>query len=268
MSVNLIGLSGKAGSGKDTVARMIQYALSPAMQVTCRMEEFLKLGGAHALGGGSSPVAWETRQFAGKLKQIASLLTGIPQHRFEDQEFKKSELPEAWSAWRVVTYRDGERQVSEASYEEQDSAETHALVLQHKYRKHASDQKVRVEAELLPMTARQLLQKIGTDCLRDNLHNQVWINALFADFNLVPQAGFPKWIVTDLRFPNEVAALEERGGIPLRIVRPGHHLTGEHPSETALDEHPFSYYILNNGTLHDLYEEVQRFLRKIELLND
>ena len=32
---------------------------------------------------------WEIKKFAGKLKQIASLLTGIPIEKFEDQEFKK-----------------------------------------------------------------------------------------------------------------------------------------------------------------------------------
>jgi hypothetical protein len=268
MSVNLIGLSGKMGCGKDTVARMIQYALSPPMQANCRLEKFLQLASVQSLGGPGSPVTWETRQFAGKLKQIASLLTGIPTDRFEDQEFKKTDLPDEWSAWRVVTHTDAGRQVSESSYPDQESAELHAVVLQYKYRGTGT----RVEAERVPMTVRTLLQKIGTDCLRDNLHSQVWINAMFADWRGSGRSAElarelqQQWIITDMRFPNEVDALEQHGGIPLRILRPGHHLTGEHPSETALDNHPFTHYIVNKGSLHDLYEEVERFLCKIKLL--
>lgn len=36
------------------------------------------------------------KKFAYKLKQIASILTGIPAHEFEDQEFKSSMLGEEW----------------------------------------------------------------------------------------------------------------------------------------------------------------------------
>jgi dephospho-CoA kinase len=66
---NLIGISGKIGSGKDTVAAIIQE-LYPQ---------------------------YEVKKFAGKLKDIASILTGIPVEKFEDQEFKKTDLGKEWS---------------------------------------------------------------------------------------------------------------------------------------------------------------------------
>lgn len=67
----IIGVNGYALSGKDTVGQLIQQ-LDP---------------------DGS----WEIKKFAGKLKTIASILTGIPTAMFENQEFKKKELPEMWS---------------------------------------------------------------------------------------------------------------------------------------------------------------------------
>lgn len=65
----IIALSGYAKSGKDTVAEMIQEIY---------------------------PDKWEVKKFSGKLKLIASILTGIPEHMFEDQDFKTSILGEEW----------------------------------------------------------------------------------------------------------------------------------------------------------------------------
>lgn len=65
----IIGLSSYATGGKDTVARFIQEL---------------------------QPEKWEVKKFSGKLKEIASILTGIPEHMFEDQDFKTSILGEEW----------------------------------------------------------------------------------------------------------------------------------------------------------------------------
>ena len=190
---NLIGISGKIGSGKDTVAAIIQE-LYPQ---------------------------YEVKKFAGKLKDIASILTGIPVEKFEDQEFKKTDLGKEWSyAYPDQYYDDG-------------------------------------ESVMVCMSVRQLLQKLGTDALRDNLHENVWVNALMADYN-----KDSNWIVTDCRFPNEAKIIEEKGGILLRVERSTCNL-GIHPSETALDDFPFEHVIFNNGSMDDLRNEVKKFLESI-----
>lgn len=190
---NLIGISGKIGSGKDTVAAIIQE-LYPQ---------------------------YEVKKFAGKLKDIASILTGIPVEKFEDQEFKKTDLGKEWSyVYPDQYYDDG-------------------------------------ESVMVCMSVRQLLQKLGTDALRDNLHENVWVNALMADFT-----KDSNWIVTDCRFPNEAKIIEEKGGILLRVERSTCNL-GTHPSETALDNFPFEHVIFNNGSMDDLRNEVKKFLESI-----
>lgn len=69
MNKNLLGISGKIGSGKDTFFEILKE----------------KTGGIY-----------ENKKFAAKLKIIASLLTNMSVENFEDQEFKKTFLSEEW----------------------------------------------------------------------------------------------------------------------------------------------------------------------------
>jgi hypothetical protein len=122
------------------------------------------------------------------------------------------------------------------------------------------------------MTYREFLQKLGTEAMRDGLHTNVWVNALFADytpthyligaFDTKLTDGdpiYPNWIITDMRFPNEMEAVESRKGVTIKVVRPGTSV-GTHPSETALDDAYFDHVISNNGTIQDLVEKVRQIL--------
>jgi len=188
---SLIGISGKIGSGKDTAAEIIQHLTNPM-----KLDMF----------------PYEVKKFAGKLKTIASILTGIPVEKFEDQEFKKQYLGEDWN-YQIDKFN-----------------------------------------PIQKMTVRELLQKLGTDALRDGLHTNVWVNALLADYN-----ENSNWLVTDTRFPNEAKAIKDLGGVVLRIERSTCQL-GTHPSETALDDYTFDYVIHNNGSKEDLEKELVKFL--------
>lgn len=116
------------------------------------------------------------------------------------------------------------------------------------------------------MTVRLLLQIVGTECMRDTLHSDVWVNALMNEFNNYKgEPGSwdcPHWLITDVRFPNEANAIKERGGIMIRINRTSI-VQGEHPSETALDHYPFDHYIDNNGSIDDLKTTSIAFYNKV-----
>jgi hypothetical protein len=203
--IHLIGISGKLGSGKDTVARLIN-------EIT-----------------GNS---YEVKRFAGKLKLIASLLTGIPVERFEDQDFKNIELGQQWNTFSTRPSVGGTPVLPKYNH----------------------------EPFVKPMTVRELLQKLGTNAVRDNLHVDAWVNALFADFK---ENAF--WIVPDTRFPNEFNAIKTHSGVVIRVNRgPG---TDPHPSETALDYHDFDYVIDNSGTLEELRAQVLKMLAHFNIVN-
>jgi hypothetical protein len=194
----IISVTGKIGSGKDTIADII-------MQCTPYHN-------------------WEVKKFAGKLKDIAEILSGVPKINFEDQEFKKQDMDPEWG----MTYRD-------------------------------------------------LLQRLGTEAMRNGLHKNVWVNALFADYKSGPlfpdvpaelHAQLPNWLITDTRFPNELEAVKDLNGIAIKVVREtGNTIGTTHASETALDDYTeWDYVVDNNGSFEELKTQIFSILEKEYLL--
>jgi hypothetical protein len=237
----IISVSGYAGSGKDTVGKIIQL-LNCYNTGSITFEETIE-DHVHHQWWIEAQSGWAIKKWAGKLKTIASLLTGIPVEKFEDQEFKKTNLgPE----WNVLKMKPGKRQ--DGIFPK------------------------KVDMESVPMTIRDFLQKLGTDGLREGLHTNTWVNALMADYNCVPADRAPNgwdcsnWIITDTRFPNEANAVKNANGITIRVGRPGITAVNAHPSETALDHWMFDYTIINDGDISKLTKDVKQILLKEGLL--
>lgn len=101
----------------------------------------------------------------------------------------------------------------------------------------------------IEMSVREFLQRLG-NAVRDTIHPDFWINALFNTYN-------DDIIIADVRYPNEVQAIKDRGGKLIRIERPGAG-AGNHISETALDNYTGWDIIIDNvGTLEDLFNVVK-----------
>ena len=231
----IIGINGYSGSGKDTVGIIIQY-LNCLNVGGNPIEEVCKNYEDHEewLYEQSN---WEIRKFAGKLKDIASHLTGIDIEDFEDQEFKKTNLGREW--WTVDYVK---------RYKEENPTEDSIPV--------------EITEVMKPMTVRDFLQKLGTDGLRTGLHPNVWVNALMVDY-IEDESN---WIITDTRFENEAIAIKNKGGIIIRIDRPGVKPINNHPSETGLDHWNFDYKIQNLDDIFALKQTVQQILKHANLL--
>jgi len=237
--MSLIGFSGYAKVGKNTTATILQFIKANGDKH--RLSELLNDDYESNKWWLEEQSEWEQKGFGDKLKEVASLLTGHPLEKFAQQEFKASTLGPEWN-------QSG-----------------------------------------MPITVREFLQKLGTDCLRDNLHSNAWVNALMADYkdayqsengliqeqygkhnvSIVPNPVlwneyYPNWAITDVRFPNEAKAIKDKGGIIVRIERPGFGPVNDHFSETALDNYQFDYTINNDGDFEKLYESIKTFLKEIE----
>ena len=66
------------------------------------------------------------------------------------------------------------------------------------------------------MSAREILQKMGTEVGR-SVHPDVWIRYVMRQIEKAPDAI---WVISDVRFENEAAAVRDAGGIIVRIERP------------------------------------------------
>jgi hypothetical protein len=281
----IIGISGKMQSGKDTVGKILQYLIdNNEYGHICEFKEY-----------DLSKSNWQIKKFAGKVKEICSILTGCTKEQLEDETFKNSKLLNEWIRYG---YADGFKRIHK------DGVKTTVMI-------NKQCDKERYESELKAnwqttykhhITYRELIQYVGTDLFRNKFHNDTWVNALFADYKPIKfyhgesvekgiydvteedelQAEiypeYPNWIITDVRFPNELEAIKDREGITIRINRNMlGNLTSKgkfnykipndnHESETALDNTEFDYTIDNNGTIDDLIIKVKEILIKEKII--
>ena len=230
---NLIGISGKISSGKDLAGKIL-----------------------NDLSGD----IFENKKFADKLKEIVCLLIGCTREQLEDREFKEKELGEEWWYYKfddimlpISDRRLFIQTVNSIVFSPLDKAE--------------------VDTYIVKLTPRKLLQLLGTEAGRQIIHPDIWVNALMSGYKKVMRTNankqpdlfnYPNWIITDVRFPNEIKAIKDRGGIVIRVNRPlerlgnsklpklKHTSVTKHPSETALDDYDFDHIIENNGSIEDL----------------
>ena len=81
-----------------------------------------------------------------------------------------------------------------------------------------------------PMSAREVMQYVGTNIFRKMQHN-VWADATI---RRIQDEKLPLSLIADCRFPNEVEAIKNAGGLVVKLNRNLYDST--HESETALDE--------------------------------
>ncbi len=195
----IIGINGYAGSGKDTVGEII------------RMQQ--------------PKENWEIKKFAGKLKEVASIILGIPKTMFEDQEFKKKNLPQMWSDHGLpMTVRDFLQRLGTDALRQGLHPNTWVNALMMEYKEVCFAGKDSEGADLF---------------------------------------SYPNWVITDCRFPNEAIAIKNAGGIIIKVNRPGVTAVNAHPSEVELDHWHFDYVIENDEGISELKHQVRDILKQV-----
>lgn len=113
---------------------------------------------------------------------------------------------------------------------------------------------------------RLLLQAWGTEYRRNLCSPTYWIDRTrdviqqYADGDAIV-------VLTDVRFPNEAALIQELGGTTVRVYRPGFDTSDdEHSSETALDDFKADAVIWNPGGLSELENRVDNYITRHGLL--
>ena len=97
------------------------------------------------------------------------------------------------------------------------------------------------------MTAREVMQYVGTDVFR-KIQNNVWAGATIKKIHLEKS---DLAIIADCRFPNEVDAIKNDGGLVVKLNRNPYN--SNHASEAALDASQYDSsnfdLVIDNGDL-------------------
>jgi len=231
----IIALTGNIGCGKDTVSKMIQYYFA------CKNLGFKN----------SNPSI--------DIEVIGTLLDGEKNFKIFNIKGNKDCLinAEEESGWQIKKFAYKLKQIAAilvgCDAEDFESQEFKDRVLPEQFQLIGtgsfSDEK---------RTYMWLLQTLGTEAIRNNIHKDVWINALFADYKKA-ENDFPNWIISDLRFLNESKAIKDRKGIIIRIERDK--IKETHISETELSKIQSDYTIYNYTTIENLYSMVCEMLK-------
>ena len=121
------------------------------------------------------------------------------------------------------------------------------------------------------MTVREMLIRVG-EGMRNVVHPDIWVNFLFEKYKTRRRKNeeeeyndvYPDWLITDVRYPNEVTRIQESGGIVIRVVSPNERII-DSPSETSLDGWPFKFVVTNDGDLAHLESQIEKILQEINL---
>ena len=137
------------------------------------------------------------------------------------------------------------------------------------------------------LTPRWVLQQWGTEVARKAFHDEIWVASVENKLLNIKE----DIVITDCRFPNEIAAVKNAGGITMRTHRGpepewipeaqaytrklgegadkkdyiGHQLVleldfGVHASEYSSVGLEYDYHLDNNGTIDSLHKQLESII--------
>jgi len=128
---------------------------------------------------------------------------------------------------------------------------------------------------------RRLLQIRGTEEGRDKYGKDIWIRTLQTWIKLYHDRGVERFIITDVRFPNEAEWIHQLGGYTFRVNAPKrnekalkeesdgdqkkYESISKHASEVGLDNYQNFSYILNNdyGEEDKITVEIDQIINRL-----
>lgn len=104
---------------------------------------------------------------------------------------------------------------------------------------------------------RTLLQDLGMAARKYNPN--FWIEQIPWPTNGSRRSRWPQ-VYTDVRFQNEADYIRSKGGIIVRIVRPGI-ISGNHESELKQADIAADIEIVNGGSIEDLHNKIRNIIK-------
>ena len=171
----IVSVSGKIGSGKDTVGKIIQYLIYMTKDVAGRyyppdvfIDEIHDVYLDHASN-------WKIVKWADKLKDMVCILLSCTREQLEDRVFKETPLGEEWTSYG---YANG-------FWSHSDNNPSHKTMDTIQCDKETYEEQKRINwqtAYKRELTPRLLMQLLGTECGRQIIHSNVWVTSTLNDY--------------------------------------------------------------------------------------
>ena len=126
---------------------------------------------------------------------------------------------------------------------------------------------------------RKKLQQLGTEFGRDKYGDNIWCDMLYNTMRIYSERGIKRFIITDVRFENEVKFIKNLGGIIIKIDAPDRTLIrlqqesnnneekikelSNHRSETYIKNFINYDYYVNNSINNNSYQQVKSIIEQI-----
>lgn len=236
-----IGLNGYAGSGKDTVAEMLNDMLNFRYSSKEEgYEEFMKKYNnkytatfpAREIGTNSFCIA-----FADKLKYVCSVIFDVPIDYFYNAK---------GNSWICIN--------KGFEFTEMKPHPSKILTASDYYNGRDGYQSSK---EKFYMSLREILVYVGTYVLQEAISNDIFINLVSKEIKERCSYKNYKYVIcTDVRFISEMEFIKNNHGIMVNIIKDDVKQLDNIAEHDLDDEDDFDYTIENNGTYEDLYYQI------------
>ncbi|XKH58593.1 hypothetical protein LG293_16195 (plasmid) [Citricoccus nitrophenolicus] len=110
--------------------------------------------------------------------------------------------------------------------------------------------------ELFGNESRRQMQVLGTEVARIQWWDGFWLDLADQKMAALRAEGHTRFVITDVRFPNEGEWARAHGWPVVRITRPGVGPVNGHSSEAGLPDELVDHEVANDGTIEALHRKV------------
>lgn len=238
-----IGLNGLAGSGKDTVAKMLNVILKENWSSFEMCKVYYNNFYTKPNASASYYEKFKNHDsniiclaFADQLKRICANIFGIPLKCFY---FNKS------TAWICIN----------KGFEYTEIRPNNVISCEEFY---YNLEDYKNSDTKYWMSLRDILVYIGTYMLQADLNKEVFVNTVENQIKTesLLNNGLKYAIITDIRFNHELDYIKNNNGLTIKIVRDGIEQLNNIAEHELDDEDSYDHIIYNNGTYDDLFKNI------------
>lgn len=99
--------------------------------------------------------------------------------------------------------------------------------------------------------------------IKRSVYANFWVKKVV---EIVLKDPLHNYVITDMRYANEADTLKLMipSTMTIRVERAGHVITTQDPSERDLDNYKFDKIVQNDGTIPELYNKLDLFMKELE----